>query len=82
MISAFYPPESFGGDAIFLERLSRALLSRGHPVDVIHCADSYKAPSAAAVPPAQPIEGLTVHRLQSGFGTLGACPSIIAAGIV
>lgn len=70
MISAFYPPESFGGDAIFIERLSRELLGRGHCVDVIYCADSYKALGGKAVPRAESVDGLTIHRLQSGFGTL------------
>lgn len=70
MISAFYPPESFGGDAIFLERLSRELIGRGHRVDVIYCADSYKALGGKAVPTAEAVDGLSIHRLQSGFGTL------------
>ncbi len=70
MISAFYPPESFGGDAIFIERLSRELLSRGHSVDVIYCADSYKALGGKVVPPVESVDGLTIHRLHSGFGTL------------
>lgn len=70
MISAFYPPESFGGDAIFIERLNRELLSRGHEIDVIYCVDSYKALGGTAVAVAEPVEGLTIHRLQSGFGTL------------
>lgn len=70
MISAFYPPESFGGDAIFIERLSRELIGRGHRVDVIYCADSYKALGGKAVPRVTAVDGLTIHRLQSGFGTL------------
>ena len=70
MISAFYPPESFGGDAVFLEQLSCELTRRSHSVDVIHCADSYKALGGKAARPMQPLDGLTVHRLQSSFGTL------------
>jgi glycosyltransferase involved in cell wall biosynthesis len=41
-ITTFYPPYSFGGDAIQLYRLSHALAESGHHVDVIHCADSYR----------------------------------------
>ena len=41
-LSIFYPPYSFGGDAIFVSRLANALAHRGHEVDVIHCVDSYK----------------------------------------
>jgi len=72
MITTFYPPYSFGGDAIFVRSLSRALAARGHQVDVIHCLDSYRAlmpghvESAAAREP----DGVTVHGLRSPFGIL------------
>ena len=42
MINTFYPPYSFGGDGIFVHRLSNELAKRGHKVDVIHCIDSYR----------------------------------------
>ena len=41
MITTFYPPYNFGGDGIFIYRLSNELARRGHHVDVIHCADAY-----------------------------------------
>ena len=41
MMTTFYPPYNFGGDGIFVQRLSNALARRGHRVDVIHCVDSY-----------------------------------------
>ncbi|RPJ59383.1 MAG: glycosyltransferase family 1 protein [Acidobacteria bacterium] len=40
-LTTFYPPYSFGGDAIYLYRLSHALGEAGHHVDVVHCRDSY-----------------------------------------
>jgi len=43
MVTTFYPPYSFGGDAIFVEALSRGLAEQGHEVDVVHCLDSYRA---------------------------------------
>ena len=43
MITTFYPPYHFGGDAIFVHRLSNELARRGHHVEVIHCLDSYHA---------------------------------------
>ena len=45
---------SFGGDAVFVRSLSRALVERGHAVDVIHCIDSYRAlkPRGSAEDPA------------------------------
>lgn len=42
MITTFYPPYNFGGDGIFVHRLSNELACRGHQVDVIHCVDSYR----------------------------------------
>jgi glycosyltransferase involved in cell wall biosynthesis len=40
-LTTFYPPYSFGGDAMQLYRLSHALAENGHHVDVVHCVDSY-----------------------------------------
>lgn len=71
MITTFYPPFHFGGDAIGIQRLARGLVRRGHQVTVIHDLDAYQLlhrgpePSAGAEP-----EGLTVHRLKSGWAWL------------
>jgi len=71
MIATFYPPYAFGGDAVFLQRLSNMLARRGHEVDVIHCIDSYRS-LAGRLPPAgysnEP--GVTCHGLVSGVGAL------------
>ena len=40
-LTTFYPPYSFGGDAMYIYRLSHALGRAGHQVDVVHCVDSY-----------------------------------------
>lgn len=42
MVSTFYPPYHFGGDAVFIYRLAEALAERGHSVDVIHSIDAYR----------------------------------------
>ncbi len=71
MVTTFFGAESFGGDAAYVDRLSRALLRRGHEVHVFHCADAFEAvrgdhPLRSYEPP----EGLRVHRLASRFGLL------------
>ena len=40
-LTTFYPPYSFGGDAMYIYRLCHALGDEGHHVDVVHCRDSY-----------------------------------------
>jgi glycosyltransferase involved in cell wall biosynthesis len=69
LVTTFYPPYSFGGDAIHVETLARALASAGHRVDVIHCVDSYRLLRSAGpreIPDDSP--GVSVHRLRSRFG--------------
>lgn len=42
MVTTFYPPYHFGGDAVCVFRLSEALAQRGHKVDVIHSIDAFR----------------------------------------
>jgi len=69
MVTTFYPPYHFGGDATFVRSLARALVARGHEVEVVHCEDAY---SLQAREPAVETEhdGIVVHRLRSAFGML------------
>jgi glycosyltransferase involved in cell wall biosynthesis len=71
MITTFYPPYSFGGDAAFVHRLSNELDRRGHHVEVIHCLDSYRL-LARREPSGDYTDhpNVTVHGLQSRFGPL------------
>ena len=41
MVTTFYPPYHFGGDAICVYRLSQALAEQGHEVEVFHSIDAY-----------------------------------------
>jgi len=41
MFTTFYPPYSFGGDAIGVQRMARALAARGHDVTVVHDEDAF-----------------------------------------
>jgi glycosyltransferase involved in cell wall biosynthesis len=43
MITTFFGPHRFGGDAVYVDRLTRALLRRGHEVHVIYCVDAFEA---------------------------------------
>jgi glycosyltransferase involved in cell wall biosynthesis len=71
MISTFYPPHHFGGDATYIRALSRALVARGHEVEVIHCTDAYKTLTHSSETVNHAAEdGVTVHRLASRFGGL------------
>jgi len=71
MVTTFYPPHNFGGDGIAVQRLSRALVRRGHRVTVLHDVDAYnllhqgEEPAPTAEPP-----GLEVHRLHSPLNGL------------
>lgn len=71
MITTFYPPYNFGGDGIFVQQLSHELVRRGHHVEVVHCADTYRLLAGREPDPANPEEsGVIVHRLRSAFGFL------------
>ncbi len=71
MITTFFPPYSFGGDAIYLYRLCNELARAGHQVDVIHCADSYRLFRPEPQTNAYPLRpGITTHILRSGYGAL------------
>lgn len=70
-LSTFYPPYSFGGDAMYIYRLAHALGDAGHSVDVAYCRDAYHL-----LHPAEPEirfrdhPNVTVHALHSKFGLL------------
>ena len=73
MVTTFFPPHSFGGDAVFVERLAGELVSRGHHVEVIHCVDSYRLLGGRKVAEKRSDEahiGPVVHGLRSRLGWL------------
>jgi glycosyltransferase involved in cell wall biosynthesis len=67
-LTTFYPPYSFGGDAMYLYRLCNALGDAGHHCDVVHCVDAYHL-----LHPAEPEicfadhPNVTTHPLRSGY---------------
>ena len=71
MVTTFFGAHSFGGDAAYVDRLSRALVRRGHEVHVFHCADAFHAVRGRhPLRPYEPPPGVHVHRLESRFGAL------------
>lgn len=72
MITTFYPPHHFGGDAIYVEGLSRALARRGHEVHVIYDRDSFDLLNSGSTNRGEPIssEGVHLHALKSRAGWL------------
>jgi glycosyltransferase involved in cell wall biosynthesis len=77
LVTTFYPPHGFGGDAIYAWRLANGLAADGHLVDVIHCADSYKI-LAGKRPLPRPLSShpnVTVHPLHSSFPLLASLAS-------
>jgi len=72
MITTFFGPHSFGGDAAYVDRLSRALLCAGHEVEVIYNIDAFEAvrgnhPFRSYEPP----PGLRIHGLRDPLGRFG-----------
>lgn len=71
MITTFYPPWHFGGDAMHIYRLSNALARRGHHVDVVCDQDAYHLLHPAPPPGNFPNhENVHLHALRSGVGFL------------
>ena len=70
MLSTFYPPYSYGGDGITLQRLSRALVRAGHEVTVVHDADAYRSLGYREPAGARPDDGVEVITLRSSLGML------------
>ena len=71
MITTFYPPYNFGGDGIYIYRLSNELAERGHSVDVIHCEDAFRLLQTEDLHGEFPNHpNVTIHRLKSRAGFL------------
>jgi len=71
MVTTFYPPYHFGGDATYVKSLSDALVEMGHQVEIIHCEDAFHTVNHAEKE-VQPIieKNLTIHRLKNKVGFL------------
>ncbi len=71
MVTTFFGAHSFGGDAAYVDRLSRALCRRGHEVHVFHCVDAFNSVRGKhPLRPYEPPPGLHIHPLKSPLGVL------------
>lgn len=74
MVTSFFGSQSFGGDSVYVERLSRALLMKGHEVHIGHSPGAFE--SVRGNTPYrryQADDGLKVHKLNQGkLGVLDA----------
>ena len=68
--TTFYPPYSFGGDGINVQRLARALVNRGHSVTVVHDVDAFEALGGKAQYQVPERDGVKVVCLRSGWGAI------------
>ena len=77
LATTFYPPWSFGGDGVFVRRLARALVRRGHEVRVVfrpdvHAALAVGAGSARSVAePTSDDEGIELWPIRPPGGRAG-----------
>jgi glycosyltransferase involved in cell wall biosynthesis len=69
MVTTFYPPYHFGGEALYLYRLANQLALAGHRVTIVHCADSYELFEKGGPRGEFPHHpNVTVHALRTGLG--------------
>ena len=81
MVTTFYPPYHFGGDAMYAYRLTNALARRGHRVTVVHSQDAYRALGGGDPGGSFPHEpGVTVRPLRTAWPLGAATPRTSRAG--
>jgi glycosyltransferase involved in cell wall biosynthesis len=79
MITTFYPPHHFGGDAMYAYWLANALGRRGHRVTVVHNSDAYRALRGAEGGASFPHEpGVTPYSLRTPLPRLSTTVSYVA----
>ena len=72
MVTTFYPPLHFGGDAAYAYQLTNALARRGHEVTVVHSADAYRVLGGEDAGKFAHAPGVTVRRLETRAPTVSA----------
>lgn len=67
MFTTFYPPYSFGGDAVGVQRMAQALVKRGHSVTVVHDKDAYQTMGGDVDGTSYSDDGVNEIALSSGW---------------
>ncbi len=70
MFTTFYPPYSFGGDAVGVQRMACALVARGHQVTVVHDEDAFLSLGGQQPQGSTEDDGVTSIGLRSRNGML------------
>ena len=70
MFTTFYPPYSFGGDAVGVQRMACALVARGHQVTVVHDEDAFLSLGGRQLQGSTEDDGVTSIGLRSRVGML------------
>jgi glycosyltransferase involved in cell wall biosynthesis len=65
MVTTFYPPHHFGGDAVYVHRLSNELAARGHSVTVIHDPEAFALLGGQPGMPTTPQPGVAVEPIRT-----------------
>ena len=79
MVTTFFPPYHFGGDAHFVQRLSNALARRGHRVTVIHSIDAYRVLERKQPQEETALEpGVEVRPVRSRLGKVSALATYLS----
>ena len=70
MVTTFYPPHKFGGDGIYVHRLSNELAARGHAVTVVSTPDSHALLGGSSGPAPHEHENVTLAPVSTRHGRL------------
>ena len=71
LVTTFFPPHHFGGDAIVVGHLANTLVGAGHEVQVVHCSDSFRLLSKGVPPSPFPLDSrVRVRTLRSPWRSL------------
>ena len=71
MVTTFFPPHHFGGDAMYVYRLSNELASRGHRVHVVYSPDAHRLLGGQVTASPALHENVLVRPLESRLGSVG-----------